>query len=98
MGGIAGHAGLFSTVDDLARSAQGLLHDAAIGGTPSMRRLFRPQVASFLGMRSRYLLYTDSRLPSLQAIRYAVLTMRVGSEAGPCTRRSTVGGSQSEDA
>jgi uncharacterized protein YbbC (DUF1343 family)/CubicO group peptidase (beta-lactamase class C family) len=38
MGGIAGHAGLFSTADDLARFAQALLRDAR-AESPSVQRL-----------------------------------------------------------
>ena len=33
MGGVAGHAGLFSTADDLARFARALLHGGALDGT-----------------------------------------------------------------
>jgi len=38
MGGVAGHAGLFSTVDDLARFCEMMLHKGELGGT----RLFSP--------------------------------------------------------
>ncbi len=38
MGGIAGHAGLFSTADDLARFAQMMLNGGALGGA----RIFSP--------------------------------------------------------
>jgi uncharacterized protein YbbC (DUF1343 family)/CubicO group peptidase (beta-lactamase class C family) len=43
IGGVAGHAGLFSTVDDLARWCQLMLDDGAISnaaGQPSGKRLF----------------------------------------------------------
>jgi CubicO group peptidase (beta-lactamase class C family) len=39
LGGVAGHAGIFSTVDDLARIAQLLLNDGTYGGV----RLLRPE-------------------------------------------------------
>ena len=48
MGGIAGHAGLFSTADDLARFAQALLRDAAIGGRAPMRRLLLPETIALM--------------------------------------------------
>ena len=48
MGGIAGHAGLFSTADDLARFAQAILRDAlaADGGSPP--RLLRPKTIALM--------------------------------------------------
>jgi uncharacterized protein YbbC (DUF1343 family)/CubicO group peptidase (beta-lactamase class C family) len=45
MGGIAGHAGLFSTADDLARFAQELLRDAA---GASRRPLLRPETIALM--------------------------------------------------
>jgi uncharacterized protein YbbC (DUF1343 family)/CubicO group peptidase (beta-lactamase class C family) len=48
MGGIAGHAGLFSTADDLARFARALLRDAtAVDGT-SGPRLLRPETIALM--------------------------------------------------
>jgi CubicO group peptidase (beta-lactamase class C family) len=39
MGGVAGHAGLFTTASDLARYARMLLHE----GNSTARRLFKPE-------------------------------------------------------
>jgi uncharacterized protein YbbC (DUF1343 family)/CubicO group peptidase (beta-lactamase class C family) len=44
MGGVAGHAGLFSTADDLARFAQMLLNGGSLGGV----RVLRPQTIDLM--------------------------------------------------
>ena len=43
MGGVAGHAGLFSTADDLARFAQDLLHDHKVLGASAVAKMSTPQ-------------------------------------------------------
>jgi uncharacterized protein YbbC (DUF1343 family)/CubicO group peptidase (beta-lactamase class C family) len=43
MGGVAGHAGLFSTADDLARFAQALLSGATVVGAPAIEKMSTPQ-------------------------------------------------------
>ena len=43
MGGVAGHAGLFSTADDLARFAEDLLHAHKILSAASMTKMSTPQ-------------------------------------------------------
>ncbi len=44
LGGVAGHAGLFSTADDLARYAQALLHGGELGGT----RVLKPETVQLM--------------------------------------------------
>src|SRR6202167_2616333 len=47
MGGVAGHAGLFSTADDLSKFAQALLDDGAMAsakGQPAGRRVFSEEM------------------------------------------------------
>lgn len=44
MGGVAGHAGLFSTVADLARYARMLLNDGSLAGV----RIFRPETVKLM--------------------------------------------------
>lgn len=46
MGGVAGHAGLFSTADDLARFARMLLHGGALDGT----RVLKPESVAAMTM------------------------------------------------
>ena len=53
MGGIAGHAGLFSTGDDLARFAHALLNDAPISGRDSTFRLLRPETIALMSHPNR---------------------------------------------
>jgi len=43
MGGVAGHAGLFSTVDDLARYAEDILHNHKILSSAAMMKMSTPQ-------------------------------------------------------
>jgi uncharacterized protein YbbC (DUF1343 family) len=43
MGGVAGHAGLFSTADDLARFAQDLLSGFTVLSRPSVEKMTTPQ-------------------------------------------------------
>ena len=48
--------------------SRSVLRAIKVGDDPGdIARGWQRQVASFLAMRSRYLLYPDSRLPSLQA-------------------------------
>src|SRR5579863_5232095 len=43
MGGVAGHAGLFSTADDLAVFAQEMLHGSRILGRETVEKMTTPQ-------------------------------------------------------
>jgi uncharacterized protein YbbC (DUF1343 family)/CubicO group peptidase (beta-lactamase class C family) len=43
MGGVAGHAGLFSTADDLAKFAQQLLSGSAVLSRPAIEKMSTPQ-------------------------------------------------------
>ncbi len=43
MGGVAGHAGLFSTADDLAKFAQALLDGGPVLSSPAIRKMTSPE-------------------------------------------------------
>ena len=48
MGGVAGHAGLFSTADDLAKFAQALLDGSSVLSLPAIRKMTSPEQPSNL--------------------------------------------------